>query len=200
MAMTVHVDVVSAEESIFSGLAEFVIIPGEMGELGVYPRHVALLTRIKPGAVRIKRPDQEQEELIYVSGGMLEVQPDVVTVLADTAIRGADLDEARALGSQAGSGRSDEEPHLRYRLRASASRAGRSNCPAACDSTGTQAHALSAAMLQHQIKKQLRLLFYLVTAILKDRATQTFIRRLIQNLQPTTGSGQFIALCIPCIS
>ena len=97
MAMTVHVDVVSAEESIFSGLAEFVIIPGEMGELGVYPRHAALLTRIKPGAVRIKRPDQEQEELIYVSGGMLEVQPDVVTVLADTAIRGADLDEARAL-------------------------------------------------------------------------------------------------------
>ncbi len=97
MAMTVHVDVVSAEESIFSGLAEFVIIPGEMGELGVYPRHAALLTRIKPGAVRIKRPDQEHEELIYVSGGMLEVQPDVVTVLADTAIRGADLDEARAL-------------------------------------------------------------------------------------------------------
>jgi F-type H+-transporting ATPase subunit epsilon len=97
MAMTVHVDVVSAEESIFSGLAEIVIVPGEMGELGIYPRHVALLTRIKPGAVRIKRPDQEQEELIYVSGGMLEVQPDVVTVLADTAIRGADLDEARAL-------------------------------------------------------------------------------------------------------
>jgi len=97
MAMTVHVDVVSAEEQIFSGLAEIVIVPGEMGELGIYPRHVALLTRIKPGAVRIKRPDQEQEELIYVSGGMLEVQPDVVTVLADTAIRGADLDEARAL-------------------------------------------------------------------------------------------------------
>ena len=97
MAMTIHVDVVSAEESIFSGLAEIVIVPGEMGELGIYPRHVALLTRIKPGAVRIKRPDQEQEELIYVSGGMLEVQPDIVTVLADTAIRGADLDEARAL-------------------------------------------------------------------------------------------------------
>lgn len=97
MTMTVHVDVVSAEESIFSGLAEIVIVPGEMGELGIYPRHVALLTRIKPGAVRIKLPDQEQEELIYVSGGMLEVQPDVVTVLADTAIRGADLDEARAL-------------------------------------------------------------------------------------------------------
>ncbi len=97
MAMTVHVDVVSAEEQIFSGLAEVVVVPGEMGELGIYPRHTALLTRIKPGSVRIKRPDQEQEELIYVSGGMLEVQPSVVTILADTAIRGADLDEARAL-------------------------------------------------------------------------------------------------------
>jgi len=97
MAMTVHVDVVSAEASIFSGLAEVVVVPGEMGELGIYPRHTALLTRIKPGSVRIKRPNQEDEELIYVSGGMLEVQPGVVTVLADTAIRGGDLDEARAL-------------------------------------------------------------------------------------------------------
>ncbi len=97
MAMTVHVDVVSAEASIFSGLAEVVVVPGVMGELGIYPRHTALMTRIKPGSVRIKRPDQEQEELIYVSGGMLEVQPGVVTVLADTAIRGGDLDEARAL-------------------------------------------------------------------------------------------------------
>lgn len=97
MAMTVHVDVVSAEEQIYSGLAEVVVVPGEMGELGIYPRHTALMTRIKPGAVRIKRPDQDQEELIYVSGGMLEVQPNVVTILADTAIRGADLDEARAL-------------------------------------------------------------------------------------------------------
>ncbi len=96
MTMTVHVDVVSAEEQIFSGLAEVVVVPGEMGELGIYPRHTALMTRIKPGAVRIKRPDQEQEELIYVSGGMLEVQPGVVTVLADTAIRGHDLDEVRA--------------------------------------------------------------------------------------------------------
>ncbi len=96
MAMTVHVDVVSAEAQIFSGLAEFVVVPGEMGELGIYPRHTALMTRIKPGAVRIKQPDQE-ELLVYVSGGMLEVQPNVVTILADTAIRGADLDEARAL-------------------------------------------------------------------------------------------------------
>ncbi len=97
MAMTVHVDVVSAEASIFSGLAEMVVVPGVMGELGIYPGHTALMTRIKPGSVRIKRPNQEQEELIYVSGGMLEVQPGVVTVLADTAIRGGDLDEVRAL-------------------------------------------------------------------------------------------------------
>ena len=95
--MTIHVDVVSAETSLFSGLAEVVIAPGEMGELGIYPRHAPLLTRIKPGSVRIKLPDQDKEELIYVSGGMLEVQPNVVTILADTAIRGADLDEARAL-------------------------------------------------------------------------------------------------------
>ncbi len=97
MAMTVHVDVVSAEESIFSGLVEMVVVPGEMGELGIYPRHAPLLTRIKPGSVRLKLPDQNELMLIYVSGGMLEVQPNVVTILADTAIRGADLDEARSL-------------------------------------------------------------------------------------------------------
>ncbi len=97
MAMTVHVDVVSAEESLFSGLAEVAIVPGEMGELGIYPGHAPLLTRIKPGSVRLKVPNQGEEELIYVSGGMLEVQPSVVTILADTAIRGGDLDEARAL-------------------------------------------------------------------------------------------------------
>ncbi|RFC32556.1 MAG: ATP synthase F1 subcomplex epsilon subunit [Candidatus Nitrotoga sp. SPKER] len=97
MAMTVHVDVVSAEESIFSGLVEMVVVPGEMGELGIYPRHAPLLTRIKPGSVRLKLPDQSELMLIYVSGGMLEVQPSVVTILADTAIRGADLDEARSL-------------------------------------------------------------------------------------------------------
>jgi len=97
MAMTVHVDVVSAEESIFSGLVEMVVVPGEMGELGIYPRHAPLLTRIKPGSVRLKLPDQSESVLIYVSGGMLEVQPSVVTILADTAIRGADLDEARSL-------------------------------------------------------------------------------------------------------
>ena len=97
MALTVHVDVVSAEKALFSGPAEVVIAPGEMGELGIYPRHAPLLTRIKPGSVRLKLPDQDEEELIYVSGGMLEVQPNVVTILADTAIRGVDLDEGRAL-------------------------------------------------------------------------------------------------------
>ncbi|MFA6014709.1 MAG: F0F1 ATP synthase subunit epsilon [Gallionellaceae bacterium] len=100
MAMTVHVDVVSAEASIFSGLAELVIVPGEAGELGIYPNHAPLLTRIKPGSVRLKIPNESQDTLIYVSGGMLEVQPNIVTILADTAIRGADLDEARALESK----------------------------------------------------------------------------------------------------
>jgi F-type H+-transporting ATPase subunit epsilon len=97
MALTVHVDVVSAEKTMFSGLAEVVIAPGEMGELGIYPRHAPLLTRIKPGSVRLKLPNQEAEEHIYVSGGMLEVQPNMVTILADTAVRGVDLDEGRAL-------------------------------------------------------------------------------------------------------
>lgn len=97
MAMTVHVDVVSAEEEIFSGLAEFVALPGEAGELGILPGHMPLMTRIKPGAVRLKLPNQSEEELVFVAGGILEVQPGLVTVLADTAIRGADLDEAKAL-------------------------------------------------------------------------------------------------------
>lgn len=100
MAMTVHVDVVSAEESIFSGLAEFVVLPGEAGELGILPGHMPLMTRIKPGAVRLKVPQQEQEELIFVAGGILEVQPGLVTVLADTAILGKDLDEAKALDAK----------------------------------------------------------------------------------------------------
>ena len=92
---TILVDVVSAEASIFSGEAEFVVLPGESGELGIYPRHAPLITRIKPGAVRIQKPGGE-EELIFVAGGILEVQPKVITVLADTAIRGHDLDEAKA--------------------------------------------------------------------------------------------------------
>jgi F-type H+-transporting ATPase subunit epsilon len=100
MATTMQVDVVSAEQPIFSGLAEFVVLPGEVGELGVYPRHTPLITRIKPGTVRIRVPGQADEELIFVAGGILEVQPNMVTVLADTAIRGQDLDEAKALEAQ----------------------------------------------------------------------------------------------------
>ncbi len=92
---TIHVDVVSAEESIFSGEAEFVALPGEAGELGIYPRHTPLITRIRPGVVRIKSPGKEEEQ-VFVAGGILEVQPNLVTVLADTAIRGKDLDEAKA--------------------------------------------------------------------------------------------------------
>ncbi|HEX6297173.1 MAG TPA: F0F1 ATP synthase subunit epsilon [Burkholderiales bacterium] len=95
-AATIHVDVVSAEESIFSGEAEFVVLPGEAGELGIYPRHTPLITRIKPGTVEITPPGGGEKQLIFVAGGILEVQPKVVTVLADTAIRGADLDEAKA--------------------------------------------------------------------------------------------------------
>jgi F-type H+-transporting ATPase subunit epsilon len=97
MANTIHVDVVSAEESIYSGDAEFVVLPGVMGELGIYPKHTPLVTQIKPGVVRIKIPGQAEEQIVYVQGGFLEIQPDVVTVLSDTAIRARDLDEAKAL-------------------------------------------------------------------------------------------------------
>ena len=97
MAHTITVDVVSAEEQIFSGEAEFVVLPGIDGELGIYPRHTPLFTQIKPGAVRIKVPGQAAEELVFVQGGFLEVQPHKVTVLADTAIRAHDLDEVKAL-------------------------------------------------------------------------------------------------------
>jgi F-type H+-transporting ATPase subunit epsilon len=97
MAMTLHVDIVSAEKSLFSGTAEVVIAPGQRGELGIYPRHTPLLTTLKPGSVRIKVPNQVEEELVYVSGGILEVQPNAVTILSDSAIRGADLDESKAL-------------------------------------------------------------------------------------------------------
>lgn len=100
MAMTIHVDVVSAEEKIFSGLAEFVTLPGEAGELGILPGHTPLISRIKPGTVALKLPNQEQPEYVFVNGGILEVQPNTVTVLADTAIRAADLDEAKAIEAQ----------------------------------------------------------------------------------------------------
>jgi len=96
MVATVHIDVVSAEESIFSGEAEFVAAPAQMGEVGIYPHHAPMITSIKPGALGITLADKNEEQLIYISGGILEVQPGVVTVLSDTAIRGHDLDEAQA--------------------------------------------------------------------------------------------------------
>ena len=97
MADTIRVDVVSISESIFSGEAEFVVLPGLMGELGIYPKHAPLITQIKPGQVRIKVAGEPEEQIVFVQGGFLEVQPDVVTVLSDTAIRARDLDEAKAL-------------------------------------------------------------------------------------------------------
>jgi F-type H+-transporting ATPase subunit epsilon len=100
MAKTFQVDIVSAEQAIFSGEAEMVIAPGEAGELGILPEHVPLLTRIKPGTVRIQLAGGAPEEVIYVSGGMMEVQPDRVTVLADTSVRAHDLDEAKAMEAE----------------------------------------------------------------------------------------------------
>jgi F-type H+-transporting ATPase subunit epsilon len=100
MANTVHIDVVSAEASIFSGEAEFVVAPAGAGEVGIYPNHAPMITTIKPGALRIKQADVKEETLIFISGGMLEVQPGLITVLADTAIRGHDLDEAKAVAAK----------------------------------------------------------------------------------------------------
>jgi F-type H+-transporting ATPase subunit epsilon len=97
---TIRVEVVNLRESIFSGDAKFVALPGESGELGILPRHTPLITRIRPGAVRIERADNGEEEFVFVAGGILEVQPGLVTVLADTAIRGHDLDEAKALDAR----------------------------------------------------------------------------------------------------
>ena len=100
MTMTVHVDIVSAEKEIFSGLAEMVFAPAEMGEVGITPRHAPLITRLKPGEVRVKVSDTESYPF-YVSGGMLEIQPHIITILADTAIRAKDIDEAAALEAKA---------------------------------------------------------------------------------------------------
>ena len=106
MGTIFHLDIVSAEESIFSGPAEFIVAPAQMGEVGIYPQHTPMLTRVKSGMVRIKAPLKD-EELVYVSGGLLEVQPDVVTILADTAVRSADLDEAKALEAKSSGGKCD---------------------------------------------------------------------------------------------
>ncbi len=96
MANTVQIDVVSAEESIFSGEAEFVVAPAKMGEVGIYPNHAPMITTLKSGSLKIKLADKKEEQLIYVSGGILEVQPGMITVLSDTAIRAKDLDESKA--------------------------------------------------------------------------------------------------------
>ena len=100
MANTIQVEVVSAEESIFSGEATFVVVPGELGDLGIYPKHTPLITRIKAGSVRIQTTSSNEEAAIFVAGGILEIQPGSVTVMADTAIRSDDLDEERALEAQ----------------------------------------------------------------------------------------------------
>lgn len=100
MAMTMHVDIVSAEAGIFSGEAERLFAPAEMGEVGILPRHAPLLTKLRPGEVRVEKPGGE-EEFFYISGGMLEIQPHVVTILSDTGIRAADIDEAAALEAKA---------------------------------------------------------------------------------------------------
>jgi F-type H+-transporting ATPase subunit epsilon len=100
MAMTIHVDIVSAEQEIFSGLAEMLFAPAEMGEVGIAPRHAPFITKLSPGEVRVKTSDKESQAF-YVSGGLLEVQPHIVTVLADTAVRAKDIDEAAALQAKA---------------------------------------------------------------------------------------------------
>jgi F-type H+-transporting ATPase subunit epsilon len=97
MAATMHVDIVSAEKEIFSGEAKALFAPAELGEVGILPRHAEMICRLRPGQVRVQLPDDEEEHLVYVSGGILEVQPHVVTILSDTAERAADLDEAAAL-------------------------------------------------------------------------------------------------------
>ena len=100
MANTVHIDVVSAEANIFTGEAEFVVAPAGAGEVGIYPNHAPMITTIKPGALRIKQTNVVEETLIFISGGILEVQPGMITVLADTAVRGHDLDEAKAIAAK----------------------------------------------------------------------------------------------------
>ena len=100
MANTVQIDVVSAEESIFSGEAEFVVAPAKMGEVGIYPNHAPMITTLKSGSLKIKLADKKEEQLIYVSGCILEVQPGMITVLSDTAIRAKDLDESKAAAAK----------------------------------------------------------------------------------------------------
>lgn len=115
MSMTIHVDIVSADAEVYSGTASMVFVPAIMGEIGIAPRHTPLITRIKPGEVRIQK-DGEEEKAFYVSGGMLEIQPHVVTVLADTAQRASDIDQAAALEAKERAERamSDSESDFEY--------------------------------------------------------------------------------------
>jgi F-type H+-transporting ATPase subunit epsilon len=138
MAISVHCDVVSAEESIFSGAVEFGVFPGEAGELGILPHHTPLLTRIKPGTIRLKIQGQSDFELVYVSGGMLEVQPGMITVLADTAIRAHDLDEAKAVEAKRRA-----EPPGRNGLCRRRSRTGPGDCSTAGDPAPAQIGSLN---------------------------------------------------------
>ncbi len=147
MANTIHVDVVSAEAQIFSGEAVFVALPGEAGELGIYPKHTPLITRIRPGAVRIEKADGS-EEFVFVAGGILEVQPNGVTVLADTAIRGADLDEAKATAAKKQAEEADAVAGLEDRLRESASRTGVGDRPAGGNPAPAFARPLSFSVAQ----------------------------------------------------
>ena len=137
MAATIHVDVVSAEESIYSGEAEFVVLPGEVGELGIYPKHTPLITRIKPGSVRIQPAGGGPEELVFVAGGILEVQPHVVTVLADTAIRGRDLDEAKAAEAMGAAASTSRMPARIDGRNASANRVSESMLPGDAGNSGS---------------------------------------------------------------
>ena len=149
---TIHVDVVSAEESIFSGEAKFVALPGENGELGILPQHTPLITRIKPGAVRIQRADNDQEEFVFVAGGILEVQPHGITVLADTAIRGKDLDEAKAAEAKAAAEEALEERQQRAGLGQGTKRAGHLGGSIGCGAQAARHEGVSLS--QHQVSRR----------------------------------------------
>ena len=160
MANTIHVDVVSAEELIFSGEAEFVALPGEAGELGIYPKHTPLITRIRPGAVRIKVAGRDDEEFVFVAGGILEVQPNGVTVLADTAIRGARPGRSESAGSQEAGRRADAQQGLEDRLREGASRTGRGDRAAGGDRRSCARKAADASVKRRTERQPAGCLFY----------------------------------------
>ena len=151
MAATMKIDVVSAEEAIYSGEAEFVVLPGVEGELGIYPRHTPLITQIKAGTVRIKVPGKSEEELVYVQGGFLEVQPDHVNVLSDTAIRAADLDEAKVLEAKRVAEEAVRARTEKHEIATARGRARGDLRPAAGDSETAQDAALSMGAIARQL-------------------------------------------------